>query len=331
MKYAFTLIELLVVIAIIAILAAILFPVFAQAKVAAKKSVAISNAKQQGLGLVMYVGDYEDTYPRNDDCVLNSSLNPKFRAASYNTSAGVGCTGPYYNRLNNFSWQKWIMPYVKNTEVFFDPLRNKDETTWNNDGELFNQFLLNNGLTGSLYVDTRTGKVLSRGKRNPWYGGVLSAIPRPSEAMILMEVSYNIGTIPAATDDSQYNSSTQDIVAYPIAFREYWRNKVNKTPRGVIDCYLGTVSDEVDNNKAITGGLTMGFSDGSAKFMKAGAFLAKCPTKLELVHTSSSSVAAGYTYQNDCHGTPNTTLNAGNLGIVHPDTSIDYPFWGFGN
>jgi prepilin-type N-terminal cleavage/methylation domain-containing protein/prepilin-type processing-associated H-X9-DG protein len=60
MKRAFTLIELLVVIAIIAILAAILFPVFAQAKAAAKKTVAISNKKQIGLAAMMYMADHDD-------------------------------------------------------------------------------------------------------------------------------------------------------------------------------------------------------------------------------------------------------------------------------
>jgi prepilin-type N-terminal cleavage/methylation domain-containing protein len=59
-RSGFTLIELLVVIAIIAILAAILFPVFAQAKVAAKKTACISNEKQQVLGTIMYNGDYDD-------------------------------------------------------------------------------------------------------------------------------------------------------------------------------------------------------------------------------------------------------------------------------
>ena len=59
-KQAFTLIELLVVIAIIAILAAILFPVFAQAKAAAKKTQSISNLNQIGLAWVLYSGDYDD-------------------------------------------------------------------------------------------------------------------------------------------------------------------------------------------------------------------------------------------------------------------------------
>ncbi|MGC4047413.1 MAG: prepilin-type N-terminal cleavage/methylation domain-containing protein, partial [Armatimonas sp.] len=64
-RRAFTLIELLVVIAIIAILAAILFPVFAQAREKARQTSCLSNTKQIGTGLMMYTQDYDETYPMN--------------------------------------------------------------------------------------------------------------------------------------------------------------------------------------------------------------------------------------------------------------------------
>jgi prepilin-type N-terminal cleavage/methylation domain-containing protein/prepilin-type processing-associated H-X9-DG protein len=69
-RRAFTLIELLVVIAIIAILAAVLFPVFAQAKEAGKKTGCASNLKQMAFAMALYQGDFEDAYPNTGDSAL---------------------------------------------------------------------------------------------------------------------------------------------------------------------------------------------------------------------------------------------------------------------
>ena len=72
---AFTLIELLIVIAIIAILAAILFPVFSQAKAAAKKTVCLANGNQIGLALMMYLNDYDDFYPQEHPSTSNPAVD----------------------------------------------------------------------------------------------------------------------------------------------------------------------------------------------------------------------------------------------------------------
>ncbi|MBN9501631.1 MAG: hypothetical protein BGO01_15845 [Armatimonadetes bacterium 55-13] len=107
-RAAFTLIELLVVIAIIAILAAILFPVFAQAKQAAKQTACLSNAKQIGTCQKMYMGDYDDTAPI-------------FYA--YNTQDPGG--NPAYAGLTNHKGTEvLLLPYSKNKEIFKSPLDN---------------------------------------------------------------------------------------------------------------------------------------------------------------------------------------------------------------
>ena len=95
MKKAFTLIELLVVIAIIAILAAILFPVFAQAKLAAKKTQSLSNVKQQALGIMMYAGDADDVLPFSeyggngfgDQVQWYATVHPYIKSGSTSTTA----------------------------------------------------------------------------------------------------------------------------------------------------------------------------------------------------------------------------------------------------
>jgi len=104
-KRGFTLIELLVVIAIIAILAAILFPVFAQAKLAAKKAVDLSNMKQMGLAVVMYEQDNDDTPPQANwefkGTALGNPINP---------------SGKYQVHFTYL-----LQPYIKNYAIFIAP------------------------------------------------------------------------------------------------------------------------------------------------------------------------------------------------------------------
>lgn len=75
LRKGFTLIELLVVIAIIAVLAAILFPVFAQAKTAAKQTVFLSDQNQVGLALTMYLNDWDDCYPEEHPSDANPAVD----------------------------------------------------------------------------------------------------------------------------------------------------------------------------------------------------------------------------------------------------------------
>jgi prepilin-type N-terminal cleavage/methylation domain-containing protein len=110
-KNAFTLIELLVVIAIIAILAAILFPVFAQAKLAAKKAVAISNMKQMVLGSVMYANDYDDSF---SGIGTHYPPNPPF-FGDYATEFGYVDGWENVNSSTYYTtFQAGLIPYLKN-------------------------------------------------------------------------------------------------------------------------------------------------------------------------------------------------------------------------
>ena len=92
---AFTLIELLVVIAIIAILAAILFPVFARARENARRSSCQSNLKQIGLGILQYTQDYDEQFPVGN----------------------IGTASPYVGR----GWAVQILPYTKNSQIMLCP------------------------------------------------------------------------------------------------------------------------------------------------------------------------------------------------------------------
>jgi len=132
-KNAFTLIELLVVIAIIALLAAILFPVFAAAREKARSASCASNLKQLALGYTQYIQDNDETLPNiaEDGCAINPS----------------SCS------QTNATWMDEIFPYVKSTQIFTCPddnfnglyVQNHSRSSTNTGSYLANFFGYNDG------------------------------------------------------------------------------------------------------------------------------------------------------------------------------------------
>jgi prepilin-type N-terminal cleavage/methylation domain-containing protein/prepilin-type processing-associated H-X9-DG protein len=100
-RRGFTLIELLVVIAIIAILAAILFPVFARAREKARQTSCLSNVRQMGTATMMYAQDYDECFPGHDSSGI----------------AGVD------------EWPAMLFPYVKNAQIFRCPSASQGNTS----------------------------------------------------------------------------------------------------------------------------------------------------------------------------------------------------------
>jgi prepilin-type N-terminal cleavage/methylation domain-containing protein len=321
MRKAFTLIELLVVIAIIAILAAILFPVFAQAKTAAKKTQALSSQKQISTSLFLYTSDYDDIYPRNDECILFSGLNPAHKAPGLNASPGQGCTPDgstaFYNRMNHFSWHKWVMPYMKNVDMFFHPVKGRvnfstfgcTPNPWDACGQVFGSYALNTAITGALNTyDQAVGATTSRVFRNSWTGGTQTALNSPAQTAILLEANNPTTSIyPQGIRDNEWTANS--VTVFPAVVRETLIN----------DVYDGNVSGQPGGtlvaSRLNAGGMTVGFADGSAKWLNINAMIGATPTIAEYCPgTSIGSSVAGST-QRICN-TPNLNVN--------------YPLWGLG-
>ena len=159
-RRGFTLIELLVVIAIIAILAAILFPVFARAREKARQTSCLSNIKQLTLGIIMYMADYDGTFPRGDSTAWGDGHYPAY---------------PYG------AWADGVQPYIKNVQIYICP----------SDGSANCISAANAGshTYGSDYLSgTYPNQKISYGYNYSLYGHIDSESPRPAELALLADM-----------------------------------------------------------------------------------------------------------------------------------------------
>jgi len=229
-KNAFTLIELLVVIAIIAILAAILFPVFAQARDKARQASCTSNVKQIGLAMTMYVQDYDETIP--SVCSWGKAWN--------HGSAATLCP-PKVNSGAPAYFPDFVAPYIKNEGVFYCPSTGKTRPI-----SVSTPTVTNMGQNGTSYiwnhetnpVPTQYGPPLG-GRPSVRVSGLsIAAIPKPAEAPLLWDMPY-WHPVPGATcaqaRDSRYvpapHAKGLNVVYADshVKFAHFGRNPTNQT------------------------------------------------------------------------------------------------------
>ncbi len=255
-RKAFTLIELLVVIAIIAILAAILFPVFAQAKAAAKKTADLSNSKQHATSVIMYSGDYDDMFPR--------------QVYRRNNGTVWGWSTP-------ITWREATMPYVKNGEkvytdgtvsvkladggLFDTPAKPGARGSYNSNRILMPGYCWWDVPVGSWQCDSDD------------YGVPNGNSPQPSISQTALDAPAQIISTFTVGINPDWNASGDFMEASP-----YWFGGGQWPP-----VFTGPNSGEkfdADSNVAptygmpryrYTDGLNNAYADGHAKFIKKGA------------------------------------------------------------
>ena len=298
-----TLIELLVVLAVIGVLATILVPVFSVRR-AHTTSSCLFNLKQVGLALRSYTLDYDETLPKGDYCVAPN--------ASPTNSGTTGCFGPTYGqRVNQYKWEAYVIPYANSLDVFFCPDRKAQAVAsphWKNDGEIYYGYAINLSLTGYIIGNTSYA--------NSFLGsGAVSALKTPGQTLLVMEsANPTTSCYYPRGGNFNYTPSGQAIeTVYPVAYREVWN-------------YLLTVLKKPVNTDFAPhdGGFNFLYADGHIKYMTVGDFLNQCPTAAD--YFASTAPAFGGASSMSGAGSPGNFNEGGKVGVKG-----DWPLWGLSN
>ncbi len=240
-RRAFTLIELLVVIAIIAILAAILFPVFSQAREKARQVTCVSNMKNIGMSLMQYVQDYDETFP------------------AWRTP----CWGDGWARRspNSLAWFEQIEPYSRNWEILRCP-SSRFEWQWlascypsHGNHTLFKRpnrrvnYGFNEAIHNSAILDS-----------DPWGRGwgKLAGMRAPAEIVVVAD-NHNTFVTPWAEGNISINTSRVNL---RIAFA----NAQNEDE--ALQALASRDSSRIESLTRHLGGASLTFADGHAKWFR---------------------------------------------------------------
>jgi prepilin-type N-terminal cleavage/methylation domain-containing protein/prepilin-type processing-associated H-X9-DG protein len=228
-RAGFTLIELLVVIAIIAILAAILFPVFSQTREKSRQISCLSNMKQIGIGVAMYIQDYDERL------FFRSSTNVN------NTRAKISTPATAYGQL----WWNQIMPYIKNEAIYKCPSDGGPTDSFNGAGDPGPNA---KGTIKRSYIATLAAENLS-----------LAEVDRPVETMVISE-KWDVGPDGKAItepwidllDAKDFNPNPLDPVKYPLGLMGFRHH-------GMVNCAFfdghakATKAADIANSRELSG------------------------------------------------------------------------------
>ncbi len=252
---AFTLIELLVVIAIIAILAAILFPVFQKVRENARRAACMSNEKQIALGMVMYIQDFEEAWPGRT--IPTNSLG-----SIYSGGSQPDANGQYYQ-----SWAFALQPYIKSAYVWRCP---DDKTNFQFNGD----WNPNNDITKSYgvveqYHDNLPGNpgnagqtaMMCIGPTAPGNGTITDAMtPEPANTIWLVEsgIRYDDTGVCSFSPNCQNeaNSEPHDNPFFDVNLRQHWLDDITNN----VNDHLNVIATYHN------GGSNWGYADGHVKW-----------------------------------------------------------------